>query len=119
MQQAKRIVIAYLLRDGNPCYCSYRDVPAWNSLKEQFEYKPKVAEIFAEQIDIDLTPMPCRTKHQTKSGSVETVHGRIVLKDETFVVYGLTNPDTYILSLITGVYTLQRDFLKESIEFWE
>lgn len=117
-----QLLAAYLVTHGVNCRCKYPGVPAWNPAKCQFEIKPGPVHAAAD-IDLDKLTAPVLERKRvsdTTVMAVDVMYATIPLKDGGAVVYGVAQPDTYLVNVLkAGAVVEQENFVQTAKGFWQ
>ena len=122
MTDYKKIVYAYLITQGSLCRCMYKTVPSWNPVKMSFDVRTDVSQTAATDILLDKLEDPV-IEYKRAAGKdarqCTVLYGAVPLKDGTQLVYGVVDPDTYIINLLAAKAVIpQIDYHELATTYW-
>ena len=125
MVDLKKVVWAYLIRDGNQTLI--RDgAPLWNYYGGDFEESDSPIHFEMKEIDLYRTEIPRYDQRgefvgtDCESATKDVLYGILYLKDGTEIGYGLVDPNSAILDMLQEHHIKEpRDFVQEANILWD
>lgn len=125
MVDLKKVVWAYLIRDGNQTLIR-NGAPLWNYYGGDFEESDSPIHFDMKEIDLYRTEMPRYDQRgefvgtDCDSQNRDVLYGILHLKDGTEIGYGLVDPNNTILDMLQEHHIKEpRDFVQEANILWD